>query len=45
MSACWAVLSGGDLVSIAVIGGIPHQDESVGIVLDLLPAVAERLAN
>lgn len=45
MSACWVVLSGGDLVSITVIGGIPHQDESVGIVLDLLPAVAERLAG
>jgi hypothetical protein len=45
LAACWAVLSGGDLMSIAVIGGIPHQDEAVGILLDLLPAVAEKLAN
>jgi hypothetical protein len=45
LAACWAVLSRADLVSIAVIGGFPHQDEAVGILLDLLPTTAEKLAN
>ncbi|KOX23954.1 hypothetical protein ADK67_19455 [Saccharothrix sp. NRRL B-16348] len=44
-SLCWALLSRGDLMSITAVGGIPYQDESIGILLDLVPAAADLLVK